>query len=67
MNSTVFTSCSCVKANDYQEGGAIDVIIKDGNSRLQIQDQTSFTGCTCRNFGGAININGSNGSFIDIK
>ncbi|KAA6368396.1 MAG: hypothetical protein EZS28_036077, partial [Streblomastix strix] len=67
MNTTTFTSCSCVGSGKYQEGGGINIIIKDGNSKFIINELSSFTSCTCKDLGGAININGSLGAMINIK
>ncbi|KAA6357313.1 MAG: hypothetical protein EZS28_047160, partial [Streblomastix strix] len=58
-NTTTFTSCSCVGSGKYQEGGGINIIIKDGNSKFLINDLSSFTSCACKDLGGAVNINGS--------
>ncbi|KAA6382716.1 MAG: hypothetical protein EZS28_021757 [Streblomastix strix] len=66
-NTTTFTTCSCVGTNRYQEGGAINIVIKDGNSKFQVLSSTSFTSCSCKDLGGAININGSLGALIDIR
>ncbi|KAA6402885.1 MAG: putative MAP kinase kinase family domain protein [Streblomastix strix] len=67
MNTTTFTSCSCVGSGKYQEGGGINIIIKDGNSKFLINDSSSFTSCTCKDLGGAFNINGSLDALINIK
>ncbi|KAA6364735.1 MAG: hypothetical protein EZS28_039738, partial [Streblomastix strix] len=67
MNTTTFTSCSCVGSGKYQEGGGINIIIKDGNSKFQINGLTSFNNCTSKDLGGAVNINGSLGAMINIK
>ncbi|KAA6383947.1 MAG: hypothetical protein EZS28_020526, partial [Streblomastix strix] len=67
MNTTTFTSCSCVGSGKYQEGGGININIKDGNSKFLINGLSSFTSCTSKDLGGAVNINGSLGAMINIK
>ncbi|KAA6382286.1 MAG: hypothetical protein EZS28_022187, partial [Streblomastix strix] len=67
MNTTTFSSCSCVGSDIYQEGGGINIIIKDGNSKFLINGLVSFESCTSKDLGGAININGSLGAMNNIK
>ncbi|KAA6380535.1 MAG: hypothetical protein EZS28_023940 [Streblomastix strix] len=55
------------KTGKYQEGGGINKIIKDGINKFQINGLMSFQYCTCKEFGGSVNINGSLGAMINFK
>ncbi|KAA6389798.1 MAG: hypothetical protein EZS28_014675 [Streblomastix strix] len=65
-NATTFTNCTCI-LNQYQEGGAVTVIIQDTSSKFQVIGSSSFNNCSSKGFGGAISVNGSLGSLINIK